>query len=421
MPRRVVVLLLLAVFVLVSRAWFWTSYSPNFDFANFTLGVIRFAPQDHQPHPPGYPGVVLLAKLLAAAGLTPVRALQWTALLGALAALAGTYLAGRRLAGEAAGLWGAALLAVQPVFWYSGVTSPTRVFLAAGVAWLVYLLPSLRWFPVGAALLAGFRPELPLLFAAPFVISRRRAAVPWPRIFRALVVALVLSLPWVAWLAVCFGSLPRLLYVYYHYFHHHVSTTSALLGAPPAAWQAMLRDTLLWNGPLAFLALARRTRPPAPVLAYLLPALAIQLFVHLAPDAPDHTLGTIAAFAILAGSAEPGWLRAAACPLFLALSLAPPGRLPAGLDILSMRSFSVAQRPAALAIRSLRNSVQPGEAILVQPGSRVPYRVLGPEFPGVPIYYMDPASPAVLYHYRQTPVPGPAPDLSGYRRLHTLR
>lgn len=415
--RSAAALLLLAAFLIFTRARVWTTHAPNFDFANFTLAVARFAPQDHQPHPPGYPGVILVARLFAAAGVRPVLALHLTALLGSLIAVLGVYLLGRRLGGETAGLWAAALLAFQPVFWYSGVTSPVRVFLAAGVAWLFYCVDSVRVFPVAAAVVAGFRPELPLLFAAPFLITCRRAGVPWTRVARAAAAALVLALPWLLWLAASFGSLPRLLYVYYHYFLHHTSNTSALLGAPAPAWQAMLRDTLLWNGPVALLAIWGRTRLPAGALAFLVPALAIQAFFHLAPDAPDHTLGTITCLT-LAAALAPVWARAAVVVLCLGVSLAPPGRLIPSLDILSVRSFAAGQRPVAYAIRSLRASRPgPSDAIVVRPDSPISHRILGPEFPETPIYLLDTTTPAVLHRFRQSPLASASPDLSGYRRI----
>lgn len=413
MPRRsAAVLLVLAAFLILSRARLWTRHAPNFDFANFALGVVRFAPQDHQPHPPGYPGVILLARAFHLLGPSPVQALHLVALAGSLLAVLGAYLFARRQWGETAGLGAALLLAVQPVFWYSGLTSPTRVFLAAGVTWLFYLLPSPRLFPGALALLAGFRPELPFLFLLPLLVTNRRRAL------RTALLAFVLALPWLLWLAWSFGSLSRLLYVYYHYFLHHTSNTSLLLGAPAPAWQSMLRDALLWNGPTALLALAARSPRPA-LWAYLAPALVIQLAFHLAPDAPDHTLGTITAFCLLAA---PLSLRIVipASLLLLSFSFAPPGRLHPDLDILSVRSFAASQRPIARTISRLRAALQPGDAIVVLPESPVSHRLLGPEFPDTPIYLLDPAAPALLHRYGQTPLPSPAPDLSPYRRVLRL-
>ena len=417
MPRRsAAALFLLAVFVITSRALLWTSHAPNFDFANFALGVVRFAPEDHQPHPPGYPGVILLARAFAALGASPIRALHLTALTGSLLALLGAYFLGRRLAGESAGLWSALLLTVQPVFFYSALTSPTRVFIAAGVTWLFYLLlklPSSPWlFSVVLALTAGFRPELPFLFAMPFLVTAHHA--------RAALLALLLSLPWLVWLSWSYGSPNRLIFVYYHYFLHHTSNTSPFLGAPTDAWHAMLRGAVLWNGPLALLALLSRSRLPLPFVLYLLPALTIQFLFHLAPDAPDHTLGTIALLAVVAGASTRAYFALPASALFLALSFAPPNRLPPDLDILSVRSFAASQHPIAQAISNLRASVQPNDAIVVLPNSPVSHRLLGPEFPDVPIYLLDPASPALLHHYRQTPLPNATPDLSRYRQVHAL-
>ena len=409
-------LFLLLTFVVLSRPIFWTAHPPNFDFANFALGVDRFDPREHQPHPPGYPLVILTARVFAAAGLSSVRALYATSLLGSIAAVLGAFFLGKRLAGEPGGLLAGLLLAAEPVFWRSGVSSPARVFLAAGVCWLLCGCLALaegrrRWLwitPLLLAFAAGFRPELLLLFAAPCWLAARMGGAGGSRVAVAAALSLALSAPWVAWMAAAFGSAGELLYTYYHYFLHHASTTSALFGAHAAAWKGMLWNSLAWNSLPAVVALVSvllcragatiDRRFFALAAAYLLPALAIQLAVHEGADTPDHSLGTIAVLCVAGGSALGTCARAslrraavaaAALAAMLCFSFAAPGKLPPRLDLLSLRSFAKSQQQLAETLGGLRSLLRSGDALLVLNDSPLSWRILEYEFPQVVTLGLD--------------------------------
>lgn len=376
-------LLVLLPLLLISRAAFWTSHPPNFDFANFALGVERFDPSQHQPQPPGYPLVILEAKLFTAAGTPPVTALHLTALAGSAAAVAG--------AGALGGWMAAVLLAVEPAFWLSGVSSPTRPYLAAGACWLLVACGRVAqgrrgwlWGTAGLlALAGGFRPELPLLFAAPVVLAARQGGIGWGRIAAAAGLTMVASLAWALPVLASFGSPQRLFYNYYHYYLHHASTTSALLGAPAPAWQAMWRNALLWNAPLAAVSLLAwllgRGRAVvdrlwlARAAAYFVPALFIQLAIHQGADSPDHSLGTIAVLAALAGRL----LTAAPSRVVLALGLAGL----AAASAVSLRSFAAAQSGVAAELEALRRSLGPNDAVLVLGDAGLSWRTLQWELP----------------------------------------
>ncbi len=442
---------LLAAFVIASRTPYWTPHPPHFDFANFTLGVRRFAPLDHQPHPPGYPLVILMAQGFAAIGLSTVRALHWTAMVGSLCAVAGVYQLGRSLSSQTGGLLAALLLALDPVFWFSGVNSPTRAWLAAGVSWLLYGAVGMArgrapWLWLTAMMLAvgaGFRQELPLLLAAPLVLAARLGGIAWRRIGLAAALALAASLPWVLWMARGFGSLPRMLYVYYHYFLHHISTSSAPFGAPESAWQMMLRQCLAWNGlagatfVLALLASRRRASLDRRFLAmaacYFVPAALLQLLIHIGFDSPDHALGTITVLWVSAGSllavSRSFWVAAPAAAAALWISFAAPGaRLP-DWDMISLRTFVRDQRAVADLLAGLRATLRPGDAIVVLDDSPVTARILGCELKQVPIVILGaglgtnpnrPPEAAVLVGERQTAVAPDAIPLPGVNRLHVI-
>ena len=404
-------LLCLVLFLVLSRPPFWTAHPPNFDFANFALGVARFALLDHQPQPPGYPLVILMAKALAACGLPIVRALYVTALLGGIAAIFGAYVLGKQLSGDLGGMLASVLLAIEPVFWYSGVSSPTRIYLATGVCWLLWCLTGLSrgrtgllWTAAGLlALFAGFRPELAPFFFAPFLIAARLAGIPWRKIALAGFVCLAACLPWLIWITASYGSTYRFLYTYYHYFRHHASTTSALLGAPAEAWQGMLRQSLLWNalpGAVALVAvLISKKREGLDrrfvVLAgaYFIPALFIQLALHA--GGPDHSLGTITVLCVAAGAllgtSRVFWPVALAAAAMPAISFLPLGTFVRDLDLLSLRSFARTQRSLAEMIQGLKDGLRPRDAIIVLNDSPLPGRILESELPALVIIALDSA------------------------------
>jgi hypothetical protein len=400
-PAALILGLLLAI-VTVARAGFWTSYPPDFDFANFALGVERFSPADHQPHPPGYPLVILTARGFAAVGMSQVSALHATALLGTLLAVLGAYLLGRRVSGERGGVLTACLVAANPVFWHASVSSPTRIYLAAAVCWVLWCLLELvggrsafLWIGAGAmGLFAGFRPELLALLAGPLVIASRMAGIGWRRLATAGALSAALCVPWMLWIAASYHSLFRAAYVYYYYVLHHVTTTSVALGAPQGAWTRMLRDGFLWNAlaaatvALSVTAGGRRGTPDRAFLlltcTYAAPALAIQLLLHLGADTPGHAIGTVAALSAIAGgwlgAARAGWVAVPMSAAMLAVTLAPPG-VHAALDSVSARSYSARQRVMAAQIEELRNALEPGDAIVVLNDSPVAGRILEWEFP----------------------------------------
>lgn len=71
----------LAIVFLVAHLAFLPSTLEDIDSLNFALGVHDFDPSRHQPHPPGYPIFIALAKVARAVASSDARAL---ALLGAL-------------------------------------------------------------------------------------------------------------------------------------------------------------------------------------------------------------------------------------------------------------------------------------------------------------------------------------------------
>lgn len=138
----------------------------DIDSINFALGLHDYDLAQHQPHPPGYPVFIGLGRVARAAlagvapGLDPTRAdalaLAWWSAIGGALAIVGAWALFRELdlhqpSRRATPLWAAALLAVTPLFWFTGlrpmsdslglgITVCAQAMIAAGFrrpSWLV--------------------------------------------------------------------------------------------------------------------------------------------------------------------------------------------------------------------------------------------------------------------------------------------
>ena len=136
----------------------------DLDSINFALGVRDFDVARHQPHPPGYPVFIGLAKLstwlLRSAGVdaaAPRGLAVWSAL-AATAALPALFLFFRRLEGRSRLAWCATLVvATSPLFWFSGLRPLSDMLGFATAMWVLALVtgtPTPRAMAI-AAILAG--------------------------------------------------------------------------------------------------------------------------------------------------------------------------------------------------------------------------------------------------------------------------
>ncbi len=193
----------LAIGYLLAHVPFLPPSLEDIDSINFALGLRHFDPALHQPHPPGYPVYIAAGRLSLAVisrlapTLPPARSEAlalaiWSLLAGALAIIAAARLfhavESRRASTDAAttarvAIWGAALLAVAPLFWMSGLRPMSDMPGLAAVLWAQTLLLEgarggrrLALGAVLAGLAAGIRIQtlpltLPILLLA--MIERR--------------------------------------------------------------------------------------------------------------------------------------------------------------------------------------------------------------------------------------------------------
>jgi hypothetical protein len=202
-PRQrtvaVVVLLGLLTFIaLLLRSVIDIDGALDTDTINYGLAAFRFDLLQHQPHPPGYPGYVLLLKAihLVAPGLGPLEVAKWGSRLCGAATVPAAYLACGLLlrAGEkrpvGRPLAAASLAALHPVLWYYGADGQSHA--AEGLFTLLLLAGAVavkRW-PTRARLL--------LLVAAFGLAGSIRPTI--PLLCSPLLVWLLWRRPWLDWL-----------------------------------------------------------------------------------------------------------------------------------------------------------------------------------------------------------------------------
>lgn len=299
----------------MTRMPFLPAHLFSFDTVNLALALRDFDPTRNQPQPPGYPLFVLEARLLAPLWGSPQSTFNFLGLFVSALSVGMLYLLGRRMFSNWIGLVAAALLLVNPPFWYSGLTSPLRPHLAllpiaaAYCCWR-FLEGEKRYFYLASIVLAlggGFRPEL-LLFLLPlwgWTAGRRGQ--------RLLPGLLILGAVTVAWGLVVVnqaGGLRRVLPAFSQYFFSQTQDTSLLLDAPSVTLRRNIGRAVIWTGigtlpwiwTLPFGWRARRELPEWKrrlrfLALWFFPAFLFHAFVHMGD--PDHALSTIPVLCLL--------------------------------------------------------------------------------------------------------------------------
>lgn len=171
--------LVLALATAISRIPLRTRYLLNWDAVQFALGLRSFDIAHHQPHPPGYPLYLAMARAALPLLGDANSALVALSITGEAAAVAGVYLFARSLFGGFAGIVSAAALAASPLFWYCGEAANTYALepaLALAVVWFAWR----AWngerraaLPAAVVLAAagGVRPSLAVLVAPLVILS----------------------------------------------------------------------------------------------------------------------------------------------------------------------------------------------------------------------------------------------------------
>ncbi len=160
----------------------------DLDSINFALGVRQFDVAHHQPHPPGYPVFIGVAKAVRAVAPSEATALSAVSIIaGALGVLAIAALFRRTERAEGATAWplaATALAITSPLYWFTaGRPLSDMAGLAAGLAVQVMTLSAsspraLAAAAFAAGVAAGLRSQVVWL-TVPLLIARGLGAGGW--------------------------------------------------------------------------------------------------------------------------------------------------------------------------------------------------------------------------------------------------
>jgi Dolichyl-phosphate-mannose-protein mannosyltransferase len=182
----------LAVVFLALHLPYFPQSLEDLDSVNFALGVRDYDVGQHQPHPPGYPLYMLIAKGLRVFTGSELSALSLLSMLaGAIGIVAMAALA-RRVIGAEPALWAVLMAMTSPLYWFTAarpLSDMPGLAAVVGVQVLTLASTSARQLYVAAfcaALATGLRSQvawltLPLIAAQAFLTdeatSRRIATL----------------------------------------------------------------------------------------------------------------------------------------------------------------------------------------------------------------------------------------------------
>lgn len=305
--------------ILLSRFPLLPTHLYSFDSVNLALALEDFDPARNQPQPPGYPLFVAEARLLYRLLPTPEGTFSALKILISTLSVAFLFLLGKRMFCTWVGVVAAALLFVNPPFWYAGLTSPLRLhlaFLSVLVAYFCWraVAGEPKYFYIASIALglgSGFRPGL-LLFLLPLWGLAAWECRQKARIYRGLPLLVASTLIWVGILAYAYGGFQNLLQSFSSYLMVQTSQTSFLMDAPEAGWRRMVGRAIIWTGlgsipwfwslPFGW---CRRTDWPEWqrrlrfLSVWFFPGFLFHTFVHT--GSPGHVLSTIPVLCLAGG------------------------------------------------------------------------------------------------------------------------
>jgi len=270
-------LLLLAALVAATRIPLAPRYLFHFDNVNLALALDDFDPRKHQPQPPGYPLFVAQARLLRLLFLTPERTFLACNLLAGVAAPLLLFLLGARMYSRWAGVAAALLLALNPVFWRSTLTSPLRPYLAVITTLVAYLCyraisrggagpaqdgaqqaPALQATPdtsarfayyaaIALGLGAGWRPAQMVLLFPLWLLCAWCALRSMRRIALGMALAAAAVLTWLVPLAVASGGVASFGNMLASYLGEQAEGSSPVYGSGFWGWWKMITQAFVWH------------------------------------------------------------------------------------------------------------------------------------------------------------------------------
>ncbi len=198
---------LLALGGLASRLPFREKYIYHMDGVGYALAIDDFDILKDQPHPPGYPLYILMARAFNLILHDPHQSLVWLSILSSIGAVIGLYFLGKQIHSRYVGAAAALLLLVSPVFWFNSEISMSY----APEAFFVILTAYFFWRTIAAkkwrdiifsglflGIAAGIRPT-GLMFLFPlFLYSLWFVRSPWRKGLAGLLALGAAVASWVA-------------------------------------------------------------------------------------------------------------------------------------------------------------------------------------------------------------------------------
>jgi hypothetical protein len=292
----------------------------SIDNVNLAFALDRFDPRAHQPQPPGYPFFVGFASMVNLLFRDPERTFAFISVLVSGLSLIAAFLLGGRMFSRWAGIAGAFLLVVNPVFWHSGLDGPLRPNLALFSLFTAYCCwrcwngekQFALWGAAALGIGSGFRPDL-LAFLFPiWLISAWAGTRSWAFVLRGFALLMAIVAIWIGALVVAMGGIDTFLRIMLDYGVDQSRSDSLVLGSSITAWLRQINRLVIWNGlavigwvwalPFFF---RNRDRLPigtsqtAFILVWLVPGLTLQALIHI--GAPGHTLFSVPALCMLGG------------------------------------------------------------------------------------------------------------------------
>lgn len=299
---------LLGLATMIARLPFAGRVLYHWDSINFAYSLQHFDVARGQPHVPGYPLYVLLARGVNLVLPDPQQALVAISIVGSGLAVAALHLLGARLFGRAVGLGAALLLAASPLFWFYGeIALPHALdtFVVVLAVWLLWrviageprlLLVAAVWLGIAG----GLRPQTQLFLLPLAAFAGWRAG--WRRSLVALATLALVDLSWFVPLVQLNGGLARYLSLTHEFYLAFNTTTSifsggGLFGLRRNALKLSMYTLYAWGAGLPLLAAglsaevrrhgmsrlraALRDERALALALWVLPTLAYYQFIHM--------------------------------------------------------------------------------------------------------------------------------------------
>jgi hypothetical protein len=336
--ERSIFFIVILLLLLLTRIPAMSEYF-SIDNVNLALSLEKFDPRIHQPHPPGYPLFVGFARLVQFGFHDAARAFDAISILVSMLSLWMAYLLGSRMFSPWAGVAGALLLLVNPVFWQTGISGPLRPNLAFFSLLIAYCCwrcwngekSFAMWGAVALGIGGGFRPDLVAFMFPLWLIASWMGTRSWRTIFAGAFVMGAIIAVWVSATVIATGGFRTFWTIMTGYAADWNRFSSAAQNASIMEWLRQKNRLFIYNWlgvfswiwavPFYFLNRERESlgaKRSVFFVLWIVPGIIVQSLTHFAE--PAHTLFSVAALC-LGGGYMLSWMLARQSILTAALFL----------------------------------------------------------------------------------------------------